>query len=201
MSEGRRMRIYLLCKRFSDVVCAMAGLIVASPLILTLALAVKFQSPGPVIYSQWRVGYRGKRFRIYKLRSMVEDAELGTPRLCDADDERVTPIGRFMRRYHLDELPNMWNVIRGDMSIVGPRPEREYFIDKIKVLSPEYDLVMQVRPGMTSWGMVKYGYATDVSQMVERLRYDILYIKKLSPSLDMKIILHTIRMLGKGRGI
>lgn len=195
------MRIYLLCKRFSDVVCAMAGLIVASPLILTLALAVKFQSPGPVIYSQWRVGYRGKRFRIYKLRSMVEDAELGTPRLCDADDERVTPIGRFMRRYHLDELPNMWNVIRGDMSIVGPRPEREYFIDKIKVLSPEYDLVMQVRPGMTSWGMVKYGYATDVSQMVERLRYDILYIKKLSPSLDMKIILHTIRLLGKGRGI
>ena len=132
---------------------------------------------------------------------MIENAELGTPMLCDADDERVTPIGRFMRRYHLDELPNMWNVLIGDMSIVGPRPEREYFIDKIKELSPEYDLIMQVRPGMTSWGMVKYGYATDVGQMVERLRYDILYIRKLSPALDMKIILHTIRMLGKGRGI
>ncbi|MDE6116552.1 MAG: sugar transferase [Duncaniella sp.] len=201
MSEGDRKRIYLRCKRISDVVCAMAGLIVASPLILVLAMLVKLQSPGPAVYSQWRVGYRGRRFRIYKLRSMIENAELGTPMLCDADDERVTPIGRFMRRYHLDELPNMWNVLIGDMSIVGPRPEREYFIDKIKELSPEYDLIMQVRPGMTSWGMVKYGYATDVGQMVERLRYDILYIRKLSPALDMKIILHTIRMLGKGRGI
>lgn len=201
MSEGDWKRIYLRCKRISDVVCAMAGLIVASPLILVLAMLVKLQSPGPAVYSQWRVGYRGRRFRIYKLRSMIENAELGTPMLCDADDERVTPIGRFMRRYHLDELPNMWNVLIGDMSIVGPRPEREYFIDKIKELSPEYDLIMQVRPGMTSWGMVKYGYATDVGQMVERLRYDILYIRKLSPALDMKIILHTIRMLGKGRGI
>lgn len=201
MSEDRHIGGYMPFKRVTDIMCATVGLIVTLPLVIILGLIVKCQSPGDVIYSQWRVGYRDKRFRIYKLRSMFNGAEQGVPMLSDIGDERVTPIGRFMRRYHLDELPNLWNVLMGDMSIVGPRPEREYFIEEIKKSVPDYDIVHQVRPGLTSWGMVKYGYAMNVPQMVERFNYDMLYVKNLSLSLDMKIIFHTVRMIGKGNGI
>ncbi len=188
-------------KRFSDVMIAILGLIITAPIVLVLGIIVKIQSPGPILYKQWRVGYHRRRFQIYKLRSMVVDAESDEPRLSSSADTRVTPIGKFMRKYHLDELPNLWNVVIGDMSIVGPRPEREYFIGKIMESAPYYALVQKVRPGLTSLGMVKYGYASSVDEMVERLKYDILYIQNLSPSLDMKIMFHTIRTLIKGEGI
>lgn len=201
MSKIGEKRVYILVKRMIDVVLAVTGLAVSLPLMLLFGAIIWFQSPGDILYTQWRVGYKGRQFRIYKLRSMVEDAEHGIPLLSEHGDERITPIGRFMRRYHLDELPNLWNVAKGDMAIVGPRPEREYFIEKIKKFVPDYDMVHQVRPGMTSWGMVKYGYATNVPQMVKRFNYDLLYVRNLSPSLDMKIIYHTVCMLGKGKGI
>ena len=132
---------------------------------------------------------------------MYDGAEADSPLLSGKDDSRVTPIGKFMRKYRLDELPNLWNVLCGDMSIVGPRPERKYFIDRILQSAPYYSLLHQVRPGLTSWGMVKYGYASSVDEMIERLRYDILYIQNLTPSLDFKIIFYTFRTLVRGEGI
>jgi len=188
-------------KRFSDIIIAILGLVIAAPVMLALGIIVKIQSPGVILYKQWRVGYHRRLFQIYKLRSMVADAESDEPLLSSSADARVTPIGRFMRKYRLDELPNLWNVLMGDMSIVGPRPEREYFIGKIMESAPYYALVQKVRPGLTSLGMVKYGYASSVDEMVERLKYDILYIQNLSPSLDMKIMFHTIRTLVKGEGV
>ena len=191
----------LAMKRFSDILVSFIGLAVLTPVIFALGVAVKMQSPGPVIYSQERIGYHKRPFNIYKLRSMYDGAEADSPLLSGKDDSRVTPIGKFMRKYRLDELPNLWNVLCGDMSIVGPRPERKYFIDRILQSAPYYSLLHQVRPGLTSWGMVKYGYASSVDEMIERLRYDILYIQNLTPSLDFKIIFYTFRTLVRGEGI
>ena len=131
---------------------------------------------------------------------MFDGAESAGPMLSSADDARITPIGRVMRKYRLDELPNLWNVLKGDMSIVGPRPERRYYIDRIIERAPHYTLVHQVRPGLTSWGMVKYGYASDVDGMVERLRYDMLYLQNMSLSLDMRIIYYTLFTVMRGEG-
>lgn len=187
-------------KRFADVVVSALGLIITSPLILGLGIAVRIQSRGPMFYSQERIGYHRRPFMIHKLRSMVADSEADGPQLSSDDDPRVTPVGRFMRKYRLDELPNLWNVLVGEMSLVGPRPEREYFIRRIVRRAPHYTLLHLVRPGLTSWGMVKYGYASDVDQMVERLRYDILYIQNLSFEVDLKILLHTFLTVVRGEG-
>lgn len=187
-------------KRFTDVVVSTLGLIVTSPLILGLGLAVKLQSEGPMIYSQERIGYRRRPFMIHKLRSMVSASEPEGPRLSSDNDGRITPIGRFMRKYRLDELPNLWNVLVGEMSLVGPRPEREYYIRQIIRRAPHYTMLHQVRPGLTSWGMVRYGYASNVSQMVERLRYDILYLQNLSIEVDLKILFYTLRTIARGEG-
>lgn len=190
----------LAIKRFTDVVVSAIGLVVCSPLILALAIAVRIQSPGPAFYSQERIGYHRRPFMIHKLRSMVAESETAGPQLSSDADPRITPIGRFMRKYRLDELPNLWNVFVGEMSLVGPRPEREYFIRRIIEKAPHYTLLHLVRPGLTSWGMVRYGYASDVDQMVERLRYDILYIQNLTLEVDLKIALHTLRTLLRGEG-
>lgn len=188
-------------KRLIDVVGSSLALIVLSPLLLALGIAVKCDSPGPVLYRQERVGYRKKPFKINKFRSMRTDAEDSGPALSTNDDPRVTRLGRLLRKYRLDELPQFWNVLIGEMSIVGPRPERAFYIDQIVRQAPYYSLVHQVRPGITSLGMVKYGYASNVEQMLERLRYDILYIENISIGNDLKILLHTVHTVCTGRGI
>ena len=176
-------------------------LLLLSPVIGILAIAIKCDSPGPIFYRQQRVGYHRRMFNIIKLRSMKVDSECHGPRLSSADDPRVTRLGHMLRKYRLDELPQFWNVLVGDMSLVGPRPEREYFINLIMRQAPYYTLVHSVRPGITSWGMVKYGYASSVDQMVERLRYDLIYIENVSFPVDMKIILYTIRTVFTGKGV
>lgn len=187
-------------KRASDVAGSFAGLLCAAPLIAALALIIKLKSPGPVFYSQERIGYHRKPFRIYKLRTMAVDAESGGPSLSSDDDPRVTAVGRFMRKYRLDELPNLWNVLRGDMSLVGPRPEREFYLSQLRRRAPHCALLHQVRPGLTSLGMVKFGYASTVDDMVTRLKYDLLYIQNISVSLDLKVIFYTFRTIFRGEG-
>lgn len=188
-------------KRTLDVVIASIGMLVLSPLYGMIALAVKLSGPGNIIYSQERIGIHRKPFRILKFRSMVTHAEKdGLPLLSSDNDQRITKVGKWMRKYRLDELPQFWNVLKGDMSLVGPRPEREYFIDKIVKKAPWYTLVLQVRPGITSWGMVKYGYATDIDQMIERNRYDLIYLANMSIAVDFKILIHTVKTVGSGKG-
>lgn len=188
-------------KRTLDVLFASFGLLMLSPLFGILAIGVKLSGKGKIIYSQERVGIHRKPFKIYKFRSMIENAEKnGEPLLSSDNDPRITAVGKWMRKYRLDELPQFWNVIKGDMSLVGPRPERAYFIDRIVEKAPWYTMVLQVRPGITSWGMVKYGYATNIDQMIERNRFDIIYLSNMSVAVDFKILLHTIKTVGTGSG-
>lgn len=189
-------------KRMIDIMVSAVALVVLSPLLLCLALLVRLDSPGPAIYSQERIGRHKCPFRLYKFRSMCSDAESGgVPMLSSANDGRVTRLGRFLRKYRLDELPQFWNVLKGDMSLVGPRPERSYFIEQITRRTPYYTLVQQVRPGLTSLGMVKYGYASDVEGMLERLRYDLLYLENVSIMMDFKIMIYTVKTVVTGKGI
>lgn len=187
-------------KRLLDVVVSALMLIMLSPLLLCVAIMVKRSSKGPAIYSQQRLGRRQKPFTIYKFRTMILDSEPCGPRLTDDDDPRITSIGRFLRKYRIDELPQLWNVLRGDMSLVGPRPEREFFVKQILEEAPYFSLVYQIRPGITSWGMVKYGYASNVRQMVERSRYELVYLNNMSIATDIKILAYTIRTVLSGQG-
>ena len=187
-------------KRLGDIVVSALALIMLSPLLAALAIVVKLDSPGPVFYRQTRIGYHKKPFRIIKFRSMRADAETNGPALSSANDPRVTHFGHIMRKYRLDELPQFWNVLIGQMSLVGPRPEREFFLKKILERHPASSLLHQVRPGITSWGMVSYGYASNVNQMMERLYYDLLYIENISLATNLKIILHTVDTVINGRG-
>lgn len=187
-------------KRTIDVIASFITLVILSPLYLALAICVKMDSEGPVFYKQERIGRHQKPFEIIKYRSMHTDAEEYGPQLSDDNDPRVTRCGRIMRKYRLDELPQFWNVLKGDMSIVGPRPEREFFIRQIMNKAPYYTLLYQTRPGITSWGMVKYGYASNVDEMVERSKYDLLYINNMSILVDLKIMLYTVLTILEGRG-
>lgn len=188
-------------KRTIDVAVSVLMLVVLSPVYLWLAILVKRDSPGPVFYRQERIGLRQKPFFIYKFRSMRTDAEKSGPRLSSDDDTRVTRVGKMLRKYRLDEIPQFWNVLRGDMSLVGPRPERAYFIAKIMERAPYYALMYQVRPGITSWGMVKYGYASNVDQMVERTRFDLIYMSNMSLFVDFKILIYTVNTVFRGKGV
>ncbi|MCM1319249.1 MAG: sugar transferase [Muribaculaceae bacterium] len=188
-------------KRVFDVVISSLALLFLAIPMGVIAMLVKRSSPGPVLFTQERIGYRRRPFKIYKFRSMRTDAEADGPQLSNENDPRVTPLGVTLRKYRLDELPQFWNVFKGDMSLVGPRPERPYFIKRIMEYDPAYTLVHLVRPGITSWGMVKYGYASHVDEMVRRLRYDLIYISNISLSVDIKILIYTIKTVIKGRGV
>jgi exopolysaccharide biosynthesis polyprenyl glycosylphosphotransferase len=187
-------------KRLLDVFLSILALIILSPVYFALAISIKMSSNGPVLYKQERVGKFGKPFTIYKLRTMVKNAETNGPLLSSSNDSRITGIGQFMRRTHLDEIPQFINVLRGEMSLVGPRPERKFYIEQIAQKAPYVTHLQKVRPGITSWGQVKYGYASDVDEMVERLQYDMVYLKNISLYVDFKILIYTVMECVKGKG-
>lgn len=188
-------------KRLFDIVISSVALMVLSPVYAAIALFIKADDGGPVFFTQERMGLRNRPFQIIKFRTMIRDAEkVGKPALSSDNDPRITRIGHTLRKYRLDELPQFYNVLRGEMSIVGPRPERRFFAEKIAALVPYYHMIYQVRPGITSWGMVRYGYASNVEQMIERLRYDLIYLENISLATDIKILLHTFNTVISGEG-
>jgi exopolysaccharide biosynthesis polyprenyl glycosylphosphotransferase len=187
-------------KRIMDVGISIMAMVLLIPLYVFTAIGVKLSSRGPILYSQERVGIRGKSFKMHKFRSMYSDAEKMGPQLSSDDDPRITPFGKFIRKVRLDEIPQFYTVLKGDMSLVGPRPERQYYIDQIVKRAPHYRLLLKVKPGITSWGQVKFGYASDVDEMIERLKYDILYIENMSIAMDLKILIYTIHIVLQGRG-
>ena len=187
-------------KRIIDILLAIAGIVILLPLILLTAIMVKLSSRGPVFFSQERTGYNQKPFMIWKFRSMQISAEQTGPQLSSNEDNRVTTWGKIIRKWRLDEIPQLWNVLKGDMSIVGPRPERKYYIDQIIKTNPEYLTLLKVKPGLTSNGMVKFGYAENVEEMIQRMKYDLTYVESASLLLDIKIMLQSIKVIFAGKG-
>ena len=191
----------LCIKRAFDVVSSFVALILMSPFLALIALQVRISSKGPVIYKQQRVGLYGRPFYIYKFRTMIDHAEEnGIPLLTLDNDPRITHVGHWLRKYRLDELPQLWNILKGEMSIVGPRPERPYFIEQIMKEAPYYCLIYKVRPGLTSWGPIRVGYTDTMEKMIERLNADVVYVENMSILLDMKIMLYTIGVILRGKG-
>lgn len=187
-------------KRMFDILFSTVALIIALPVLIIVAIAIKLDSKGPVFFKQERIGYRGRKFFIIKFRSMKSDAESAGPQLSGVNDNRRTKVGVILRKTRLDELPQFYNVLKGEMSIVGPRPERQYFIDQIVKVAPYYLRLHRIKPGITSWGQVKFGYAENVSQMIDRMKYDILYLENMSLGLDIKIMIYTAMIMIQGRG-
>ncbi|MBC7653116.1 MAG: sugar transferase [Oligoflexus sp.] len=187
-------------KKFFDYVFSLFILIILSPLFLLITILIKATSKGPIFYNQERIGKKGVPFNIFKFRTMFVDAEKNGPQLSHSGDKRLIRFGGFLRKLRLDELPQFFNVLKGEMSIVGPRPERAFYIDQIKKIAPHYSYLQKVLPGITSWGQVKYGYAENIEQMVKRLTFDIIYIEHRSLALDFKIMFYTLIIIFEGRG-
>ncbi len=188
-------------KRAFDIITSLIAMIVISPFYIITAIIIKCTSKGNILYAQERIGKNGKPFKMYKFRSMYMDAEKDIPMLSSGEeDPRITPFGRFMRKVRLDETPQFWHVFKGEMSMVGVRPERQFFISQIVRQAPEYKLLQKIKPGMTSWGQVKFGYADTVEQMIERMQYDLLYLENMSMATDIKILLYTFLIIFQGRG-
>mgnify|MGYP001307562592 CR=1 FL=1 len=187
-------------KRIIDLSMSFVAVIILTPFYLFSAIAVKFSSPGPIFFLQDRIGKDGRVFKIFKFRTMYVNSEKNGPQLSSENDPRITRIGSFMRKTRLDEFPQFFNVLMGHMSIVGPRPERKFYIDQIAKIEPQYNQLTKVRPGITSWGQVKFGYAENVDQMLQRMKFDLLYLKNRSISLDIKIMLHTLLIVIRAEG-
>lgn len=188
-------------KRTMDIVVSVLSLILLLPFMIYFAIVIKIDSKGPVFYKQERIGRFGKSFNMLKFRSMYLDSEKGIPQLSGPEDDRVTKVGRTLRKYRIDEIPQFFNVIKGDMSLVGPRPERKYYIDQIVQEAPYYCLIYRIRPGLTSWGPIKIGYADTIEKMIERLNYDIVYTEDMNLATDVKIIFSTLEIIFRGKGI
>lgn len=187
-------------KRVFDIVFSTVSLLILGLPLLAIAYYIRRTSPGPAFYFQERIGYRQRPFKIVKLRTMYIDAEKNGPKLAEENDNRITPIGHFLRKYRIDEIPQFWNVLKGEMSLVGPRPERRYFINRIIEKAPYYTLIHQIRPGITSWGVVKYGYASTLQQMVQRTRFELIYLQNMSILVDFKILIYTAKAVLTGAG-
>lgn len=187
-------------KRALDITVSVFAFIILLPLMLFTIIRLKLSSNGPLFYSQERIGYKGRPFTMYKFRSMILDAEMNGPQLSSENDVRITQWGKTMRKWRLDELPQLWNIIKGEMSLVGPRPERKFYIDQVVAIHPEFKYLYKVKPGLTSWGMVKFGYASSVHEMIQRMPYDLLYVENVSLPLDFTIMFYTIQIILSGKG-
>jgi exopolysaccharide biosynthesis polyprenyl glycosylphosphotransferase len=187
-------------KRALDISIAVFAFIILIPLFLYTIIRLKISSKGPLFYSQERIGYKGRPFTMYKFRSMIVNAEPNGPQLSSEHDERITKWGKTMRKWRLDELPQLLNIIKGEMSLVGPRPERKFYIDQVVAIHPEYKYLYKVKPGLTSWGMVKFGYASSIDEMIQRMPYDLLYVENVSLPLDFTIMFYTIKIILSGKG-
>lgn len=187
-------------KRVLDISLSVFAILLMLPMYIAMAIAIRVDSKGPIFFTQARIGLHGRPFRIIKFRSMVKHAEKGGPQLSSTHDCRITKVGKFLRKTRLDETPQFWNVLIGEMSLVGPRPERQFYIDQIVEIAPSYRLLHRVKPGITSWGQVKFGYAENVKEMVTRMKYDLLYIENMTLAIDFKILLYTVRTILKGSG-
>lgn len=188
-------------KRLADIVFSMLALLLLWPLLILIALVIWLDTGGPILFLQERIGQGGHPFRIIKFRTMTVDAESQGPQLSFPEDKRQTRVGSFLRRFRLDELPQFINILKGEMSLVGPRPERRYFIEQISQSTPDYPTLLQMRPGLTSWGQVRFGYASTIEQIAERMQYDLYYVRNFSIQFDLKIILYTIRIVFSGKGV